>query len=124
MPKVELLLAKHKEFEAAAARMKGARRSIVKIRGVKQHLVEGATTGVIRWPFSIFQSGSMRAPLGCPEPHRSIRSKKISSMPNPVAKRLPAAAKQRGMRCGKARLVVQLGVCITAAGAPQGEGGR
>ena len=52
MPKVELLLAKHKEFEAAAARMKGARRSIVKIRGVKQHLVEGATTGVIRWPVS------------------------------------------------------------------------
>jgi len=52
MPKVELLLAKHKEFEAAAARMKGARRSIVKIRGLKQHLVEGATTGVIRWPVS------------------------------------------------------------------------
>ena len=52
MTKADVLLAKHKEFEAAAARMKGARRSIVKIRGVKHHLVEGATTGVIRWPVS------------------------------------------------------------------------
>ena len=47
--KVKLLLAKHKEFEATAARMKGARRSIVKTRGVKQHLVE-TPTAVLRWP--------------------------------------------------------------------------
>ena len=49
MVRAGILLAKHKEFEAAAARMKGARRSIVKIRGVKQHLVE-APTAVLRWP--------------------------------------------------------------------------
>ena len=48
MTKAELL--KHKEFEAVAARMQGARRSIVKTpRGVRQHLVE-AGTAVLRWP--------------------------------------------------------------------------
>jgi hypothetical protein len=52
MAKADILLAKHKEFEAAAARMKGARRSIVKTpRGVKQHLVE-APTAILRWPVS------------------------------------------------------------------------
>ena len=50
MVRAGILLAKHTEFETAAARMKGARRSIVKTpRGVRQHVVE-TPTSVLRWP--------------------------------------------------------------------------
>lgn len=52
MTKADSLLVKHMEFEAAAARMKGGRRCIVKTpRGIRQHLVE-TEMGLLRWPVS------------------------------------------------------------------------
>ena len=52
MTQANVLLFKHREFEAAAARMKGGRRCIVKTpRGIAQHLVE-TDMGVLRWPVS------------------------------------------------------------------------
>ena len=50
MTKQRLLLAKHLEFEAAAAQVRDGRRSIVKTpRGVLQHVVE-TENSVLRWP--------------------------------------------------------------------------
>ena len=64
----------------------------------------------------------MRVPPVCPEPRHP---KKISPMPNPATKHLPAAAKQLGMRWqGMAR---GAGVCVhhgssgsTGRGGPRG----
>ena len=56
MVQAAILLAKHMEFEAAAAQMRGARRCIVKTpRGIRQHVVQ-AETGILRWP-TVYETG-------------------------------------------------------------------
>ena len=50
LKKLEHMLDKHREFEEAALRMRGANRRIeLTPRGVRQHVVE-TDTSILRWP--------------------------------------------------------------------------